>query len=99
MKPENVNRSNFKVIYVVYNKDEFSVAYGKTPEDDFVLGMRWNGNDADPGYPKLFNYPVWFFVAENLKIPTLKSLYNIEGSNNELILKSLENELNSNIGL
>ena len=94
MKPENVNPKNFKVENIVYNNDYFSIAYGIWEGGNKHLVMRWNGeSDEDPGYPKLFNNPVWFLIPEELKIPILTSLINLSDSDNKEILKALDKEI------
>lgn len=93
MKPENVNHSKFKVEHVLYDNDEFSIAYGQYEGGEFCIAMRWNGNNDDPGYPKLFKNPVWFLIDNDLKLPFIKSLLELKNSNNQSVLKALENEL------
>ncbi len=93
MKPENVNPSNFKVEYVLFDNEEFSIAYGKWEGKNNCIAMRWNGEGDDPGYPKLFSNPVWFLIDNDLKVPIIKSLIGIENAKNELILKALEKEI------
>ena len=93
MKPENVNPSNFKVESVLFDNEDFSIAYGKWEGKQNSIAMRWNGYGDDPGYPKLFSNPVWFLISDDLKIPIIKSLLQLESSNDELILKVLEKEL------
>ena len=95
MKPENVNHRKFKVKHVLYENREFSIAYGQYEGGNFSLAMRWNGTEIDPGYPKLFGYPVWFLVDDNLKLPIMKSLLELKHSNNDMIIKALEDELKS----
>jgi hypothetical protein len=92
MKPENVNPSNFKVEYILFDNEEFSIAYGKWEGKDYSIAMRWNGNENDPGYPQLFGNPVWFLITNDLKIPIIKSLLEVDNANSDLILKALENE-------
>lgn len=66
MKPENVNPTNFKVIKVIYNNKDFSVAYGKWTESGKErLAMRWNGGDDGKGYPSVFDNPMWFQLPES----------------------------------
>lgn len=94
MKPEKVNPKNFKVENIIYNNGYFSIAYGLWDEKDKHLAMRWNGDsEGDPGYPKLFNNPVWFLVSEELKIPILKALLEIKNSDNDEIIKVLQKEI------
>ncbi len=81
MKPENVNPKNFKVIDVVYNHKDFSVAYGKwTDNGKKRLAMRWNGGDKDKGYPSVFDNPMWFQLPEGevWTIEILKAIDNIQ---------------------
>lgn len=94
MKPENVNPKNIKIENIVYDNDYFSIAYGIWEDGNRHLVMRWNGEtEDDPGYPKLFNNPVWFLITKELKIPILTSLINLKGSNNSEILEALKNEI------
>jgi hypothetical protein len=93
MKPENVKHSKFKVEHILYDNEDFSIAYGQYEGGKFCIAMRWNGAENDPGYPKLFKNPVWFLIDNKLKLPIIKSLLELENSNNMLIIKSLENEL------
>ena len=90
MKPENVNPGNFKVEKILFNNNEFSIAYGMWNNESEKLGMRWNGSsDNDPGYPKVFRNPMWFMVDEGLTIPFLKSIISSKGSNDKNILEIL----------
>jgi len=94
MKPEDVNPNNFKVENILYNNGDFSIAYGKWDDSRFSIAMRWNGDGNDPGYPKLFKKPVWFLIDDDLKMPFLKSLLELDSSENELIIETLKKELN-----
>lgn len=94
MKPENVNPRNFKVLEIVYDNGEFSIAYGKFEEGENCIAMRWNGDGDDAGYPKTFGNPMWFIVSNGLKLPILKSLLNENGSKNENILEVMKQEIN-----
>lgn len=62
MKPEQVNPRNFKVIKVLYDDKQFSVAYGIWEENQKRIGLRWNGDSQDVGYPKnnWISYVVYF---------------------------------------
>lgn len=91
MKPENVNPKNFKVLNVLYDDSEFSLAYGLWDGRHKVIAMRWNGEgDDDAGYPKTFGNPMWFIVSDDIKIPILKSLINEKYANNQAILETLK---------
>lgn len=93
MKPENVNPNNFNVEYILYDNGNFSIAYGIWEKSKSSIAMRWNGNGNDPGYPKLFNNPVWFLIDDDLKLPIIKSLLKLSGSKKENIIKTLKKEL------
>jgi hypothetical protein len=74
-RPEEVGHAKFPVEQVLYDDGHFSVAYGWWEEEqEQRIGMRWNGQGEDAGYPKLFGNPVWFLLPECMTIPTLKSL-------------------------
>ena len=64
-RPQDVNPRNFKVNCVIYDDGQFSIAWGTWEDDTRRLAMRWNGNNGDPGYPKLFKHPVWFVLPPN----------------------------------
>ena len=52
MKPENVNPGNFELIEIIYDNNEFSIAYGIFEKGKKCIGMRWNGdvnNNNDKG--------------------------------------------------
>ena len=97
MKPEKVNPSNFKLIEVLYNNGEFSIAYGiydggKEP----VIAMRWNGkNEKSLGFPYMGDRktgaPVWFVIPDMLKITILRSIIGLPNAKSKEILKILEN--------
>ena len=96
MEPEQVNPKNFDVINILYDNESFSIAYGIWEGGTTHLAMRWNGeSDEDPGYPKLFNHPIWFLISEELKIPILKTIIDLNGSRNDDIIEALRRELQS----
>ena len=90
MNPENVNPNNFSVIHVLFNNDDFSIAYGTWEDNINYLAMRWNGNQGDAGYPKVFGHPMWFIVDNELCIPFLQSLVGNNNADNEKLLMVLE---------
>lgn len=93
MRPENVNPRNFETLDVLYNNGEFSIAYGLWEGRNRVLAMRWNGeDDNDAGYPKTFGHPMWFIIDGELNLTFVRSLIGARNSNNEAVLKVL-NEL------
>jgi len=91
MKPEKVNPNNFKVSYILYDNDEFSIAYGIwTDSGENCVAMRWNGDtDDEAGYPKTFGHPMWFIVDNALKLTIIKSLIGQDKSNKENLVKLL----------
>lgn len=94
MRPENVNPKNFKVESILYNDKRFSIAYGTWENQQKHLAMRWNGDSEEEiGYPKVFQHPMWFLIAEDLKIPILKSIIDLGNANNKEILAALEDAL------
>lgn len=94
MRPENVNPGNFQVIDVVYDNQEFSIAFGLWENRDRVLAMRWNGeNDNEAGYPKTFGHPMWFIISDELRIPILSSLIGLSSSDNDKLLKVISESL------
>lgn len=93
MNPLNVNPQNFSVISILYNNDEFSIAYGMWQDGNKCIAMRWNGEDNEAGYPKVFGHPMWFIIDSELKIPILKSLINLPNSIKDNLIKTLEIEI------
>jgi len=84
--PQEVTPWNFPSHKVIYSNNGFSVAWGKWEDNTMVLGMRWDGNDSDPGYPKTFGHPVWFILPEELNLSFLQSLLlNPESDKHEIL--------------
>jgi hypothetical protein len=73
-KPKNVNPRNFQVESIIFDNGEFSIGWGRWEDGTMRLGMRWNGDNNDPGYPKLFKNPVWFVLPHELSLPIVSSL-------------------------
>jgi len=66
-QPEDVNPAKFTVDKVLFNYDDFSIAYGTwTPSGLKALAMRWNDGDDGAGYPKAFGHPQWFIISEDI---------------------------------
>lgn len=73
--PQNVNPQKFKVINVLYDYDDFSVALGTwTPSSTIAVAMRWNDGLDGNGYPKVFTHPQWFLISEHLAKNILSGL-------------------------
>lgn len=61
MIPENVKPAKFHVHKIIYNSNEFAVAYGIWEDDgEKRLAMRWNGGIDGIGYPSQGGNPLWF---------------------------------------
>lgn len=93
MKPENVNPRNFNLEEVLYDNNEFSIAYGKFENGENSIAMRWNGSENDAGYPKTFGNPMWFVIHNDLKQVILKSLIGVKYSKKDALLKILASEI------
>lgn len=94
MNPENVNPKKYKVIEIIYENDEFAIAYGQFENGENCLAMRWNGIDeTDKGFPNSFGNPTWFIVDNKLKMSILKSLIGEKYSQNLKILEILRTEV------
>ena len=92
MNPREVNFSKFKVTdeNILFEDRDFCVAIS-VYENEYRIGMRWNGEDKNIGYPKSNARPVWFIMHDYLAIDFLKSLIGLKGSNNEKIIKAISN--------
>lgn len=60
MEPEIVKPAKFQVHTIIYNNEDFSVAYGKWENGEARLAMRWNGYGEEIGYPSQGGNPLWF---------------------------------------
>ena len=87
MKPEDANTKNCKVVKVLFNNGDFSIAYlYLVDEDRNVLGVRWNynyGTDNELGSPNQGNNPKWLYYHEDLYIPTLNSIGGLYNTNEQ----------------
>jgi|WetSurMetagenome_2_1015567.scaffolds.fasta_scaffold02563_9 hypothetical protein len=90
MKAKDVNPSNFIVEHIVFENEDFSVVIGLWEGESRCMAMRWNGENNDPGYPKLFNNPVWFIVEKSLALPFLNSLRYVANSDKKEIEKAIQ---------
>ncbi len=84
MNPKDANTKNCKVVKVVFDNGDFSIAYLYIiNENKNILGCRWNYNyitNNDLGSPNQGKYPKWLYFSEDLYIPILNSLINIDGT-------------------
>lgn len=84
-----VKHSKFPVVQILYDDGDFSIAWGTYDEGHRCIGMRWNGDGDDAGYPKLFQNPVWFVLPAALSVPFVKSLLGTR-ADNKAVLRVLE---------
>jgi hypothetical protein len=89
MKPTAVKHSKFKLIDVVYDDGEYTVAWGTWEGTQKRLAERWNGEDSDPGWPRQGKYPTWMIVTDDLTTSRLKSLLGLPHAKDAAILKVL----------
>lgn len=68
----------------------YSVIFGKF-RGDYCLGMRWNGNSNERGYPGQGAYPLWFVVPDPFESSILVELA-VMASTNPSIDQSVLNE-------
>lgn len=90
MNPREVNYSKFKVTdeNILFENKDFCIA-ASIYEDEYRIGMRWNGENENRGYPNSNARPVWFIMYDYLTVDFLKSLIGIKGSNDEKIIKAI----------
>jgi hypothetical protein len=91
-RPSDFEHKKFPVEEILYEDEEFSVAYGQWEgevDPGPRIGMRWNGQGDDAGYPKLFQHPVWFMLPEHLTVSTLRGLQDQEHANRQAIERLL----------
>ena len=60
MNPREVKPEKFKVHTIVYETEDFAIAFGIWENGDGRLAMRWNGSGKDIGYPSQGGNPLWF---------------------------------------
>jgi hypothetical protein len=89
MKPEDVKHGKFKLVEVLFNNGEYTIASGIWEGVNKILAERWNGDGNDPGWPRQGKYPTWMVVHDELKETRVKSLLGLQGANNPAVLKIL----------
>lgn len=96
MKPEDANTGNSKVLRVVYNHNDFSIAYlYLVREKKNTLAVRWNYNYSpestcpDLGSPNQGVNPKWLYLPEDLYVPTLYMIKGRPGTNESFRLEVL----------
>ena len=77
MNPYLVKSPKNKVneIYKVFPEKYFSLAVLKYGEQTRI-GIRWDGEDNELGYPHSYGYPTWFILPKNVGIYYAKQLGN-----------------------
>lgn len=65
-------------VTVLFDNGTYSVVSGTYHDDDdgyiHVLGERWNGGEAHPGFPNQGGYPTFHVVPDFLAVPVLHGL-------------------------
>jgi hypothetical protein len=70
MRPEDVNPRNFNWHHILYDDDDFSIAYGEWVESGgLCVAMRWNESpNGTVGFPHAFGqHPMWFVLTDEFK--------------------------------
>lgn len=82
MNPNLVNPKSWDNIQIILNdvSGGYSVIFGKF-EGSYCLGMRWNGDGSDRGYPGQGAYPLWFVVPGPFEKTFLSELSTMAISN------------------
>lgn len=85
MDPINVNPKDWLGIKIILNDTSagYSVIFGKF-RGNLCLGMRWNGNLAERGYPGQGAYPLWFVVPDPFKQSILNQLTIMSNTNKHI---------------
>jgi hypothetical protein len=88
--PQDVHHSKFPVEAVLYDDGDFAIAWGSYDGGPRVLGVRWNGGEADAGYPKLFGNPVWMVIPGALTVPIVSGLVARASADQQAVIRVLE---------
>ena len=81
-----VKASKWKDVKILFDNGTHSIICGyykspKYPEGSLQLGSRWNGDDDDAGYPKLFGNPVFYVIPDGMEmgiLTHLPNMYNVD---------------------
>ncbi len=66
----------------LYDDGDYSAIWGSYDgNNQRCLGVRWNGNPGEPGYPSQGGNPLWFVEADFLTRAKLLLLLNTVNSN------------------
>ncbi len=88
--PQDVHHSKFPVEEILYDDGDFSIAWGSYEEGQRILGMRWNGEEGDAGFPKLFGNPVWMVLPAALTVPIVSGLVGRASAKQDAVIRTLE---------
>jgi len=74
-REEKVTHKKWSKWVILFDDGWYSAIWGNYENSpNKRLGVRWNGEGSDPGYPKLFKHPLWFVEREYLVKPILLEL-------------------------
>ncbi len=74
-----VRHSKFPVDRVLFDDGDFSIAWGTYNNDQKRLGVRWNKEPKEPGYPKQGKYGTWFLISQDLAYGFVNALLGVKG--------------------
>ncbi|MDY6367467.1 MAG: hypothetical protein SPL13_03005 [Clostridia bacterium] len=66
-------KSKVKEIYNIFDFTDFTIAtlkYG----DSVRIGIRWNGEKDQLGYPQSHGYPTWFIIPKDVAVSYAKQI-------------------------
>lgn len=62
-------KSKVKKVYMVFNQKEEGFALATLLYGESVrIGIRWNGEENELGYPHSHGYPTWFIIPKNVAL-------------------------------
>jgi|JI10StandDraft_1071094.scaffolds.fasta_scaffold1008350_2 hypothetical protein len=88
-EPSKVTSDTFKVIEIIYNDTEFSVALGIWKNDTKHIAMRWNGTGEEIGFPQTFGRSTWLLIPQDLSVIFTKSLLELNNVDKRIIYQAL----------
>lgn len=74
MDPRSIDQGKFPVTHLLYECDDYAVAWGTWDSSREAMGIRWNGAAGDLGFPQTYGKPVWFILPAPFMLPTLQML-------------------------
>lgn len=89
-QPQNANPRNYTVSRILYDKEDFAVAWGRWHSDGTMrVAMRWSGATCSADFPTTRGRPMWFQLPEDLNLMIIKCLIGASGTNCEAIVQTL----------